>query len=64
MILSIVFVSQCREICGEPSYDSKNLGHPKFLCIIGEFHDFPWKTFSLAVPKNFVGERSCLSEKF
>ena len=63
-ILSIVFVSQCREICGEPSNDSKNLGYPRFLCIMGEFHDFPWKTFSLTVPKNLVGEHFCVSEKF
>ena len=28
-ILSIVFVSQCQKNCGEPSNDSKNLGHPK-----------------------------------
>ena len=54
-ILSFVFVSQCRKICGEPSYDSKNLGHPKHLCITGEFHDFPWKTFSLTVPKTSWG---------
>ena len=29
--LSIVFVAQCRKICGEPSNDSKDLGHPKKL---------------------------------
>ena len=34
----------------------KNFRAPKnILCIIGEFHDFPWKTSSLTVPKNFVG---------
>ena len=63
-ILSIVFVTQCRKICREPSNDSNNLGYPRFLCIMGEFHVFPRKTFSLTVPKNLVGERFCLSEKF
>ena len=62
--LLIVFVAQCRKICGEPSNDSKKLGHPKVLCIIGESHDVPWKCSSLTVPKNFVGERFCLSEIF
>ena len=57
-ILSIVFVSQCRKFCGEPSNDSKKLGHPKILCIIGESHDFPLKGSSLTVPKNFVGNLS------
>ena len=62
--LSIVFVSQSQSFCGEPSNDSKYLGHPNILCIIEEFLGFPWKTFSLTVPKNFVGERFCLSQKF
>ena len=62
-ILSIVFVSQCQKICGEPSNDSKK-GHPKSLCIIGEFHGFPFKLSSLTVPKKIMGERFCLSEKF
>ena len=61
-ILSFVFVSQCQKICGEASNDSKKLGHPKNLCIMGEFHDFPLRTFSLTVSKNIVGERFCLSE--
>ena len=30
-ILSFVFVSQCRKICGAASNDSKKLGHPKIL---------------------------------
>ena len=60
--LSIVFVAQCQKICGEPSNDSKKLGHPKVLCIIGESHDDPWKCSSLTVPKIFVGERFGLSE--
>ena len=63
-ILSIVFVSQYQKTCGEPSIDSKSLGHPNNLCIIEEILGFPWKSFSLTVPKNFVGERFCLSEKF
>ena len=63
-ILSIVFVSQCQKTCGEPSIDSTKIGHPNILCIIEEFFGFPWKTFSLTKPKNFVGERFCLSEKF
>ena len=33
----------------------KSSGHPKFLCKIGVFHDFPWKTFCLTVPKSFAG---------
>ena len=41
-IRSIFFVSQCQKFCGKPSNDSKKLGHPRLLCIIGEFHDFPW----------------------
>ena len=57
-ILSIVFVSQCQKICGEPFNDSKKLGHPKVLCIIVESHDFPCKSSSLTVPKNFVGNLS------
>ena len=56
-ILSIVFVSQCQKTCGEPSNDSKKLGHPKILCTKEEFNDFPWINFSLRVPKNFIGER-------
>ena len=63
-ILSIVFVSQYQKTCGEPSIDSKSLGHPNNLCIIEEILGLPWKSFSLTVPKNFVGERFCLSEKF
>ena len=62
--LSIVVVSQCRKCCGEPSNGSKKLGQPRFLCIIGEFHDFPWKTFSLTVATNFVGEPGCVSGLF
>ena len=42
----------------------KKIGQPKILGIIGEFHGFPFKTSSLTVPKTFVGERFCLSEKF
>ena len=56
-ILSFVFVSQCQKNCGEASNDSKKLGHPKNLCIMGEFHDFPLRTFGLTVSKNIVGER-------
>ena len=41
----------------------KSLGHPKFFCKIGVFHDFQLKTFCLTVPKNFAGDR-CLSEIF
>ena len=63
-ILSIVFVSQCQKTCGEPFIDSKILGHPNKLCKIEKFLGFPWKTFSLTVPKNIVGERFCLSEQF
>ena len=63
-LLSIVFVPLCRKICGRPSNDSNKLGHPKFLCIIREFVDFPWKKSSLPVPRNFVGERFCVSENF
>ena len=61
-ILSVVFVSQCRKVCGETLNILDKLGHPKSLCIMGEFHDFPSKIFSLAVPKNFVGENFCVSE--
>ena len=42
----------------------KKIRHSNISCIIEEFFGFPWKTFSLTVPKNFVGERFCLSEKF
>ena len=62
--LSIVFVSQCRKFCGEPLNVLVSLRYPKFLCIMGEFEDFPSKIFSLAVPKNFVGELFCVSELF
>ena len=41
-ILSIVFVSRSQKFRGEPSNDSIKLGHPKIVCIIREFHDFPW----------------------
>ena len=61
-ILSIVFVSQCRKICGEPFNDSKKLEHLKLLCIIGEFHEFLSKNFSLTRPKNIVGERFVVSK--
>ena len=61
-ILSVVFVSQCRKFCGETLNVLDKLGHPTILCIMGEFHDFPSKIFSLAVPKNFVGENFCVSE--
>ena len=61
-ILSIVFVSQYQKTCGEPSIDSKSFGHPNNLCIIEEILGFPWKSFSLTVPKNFVGERFCLQK--
>ena len=30
---------------------------------MGEFHDFPWQTSSLTVPKITVGEGFCLSKK-
>ena len=63
-ILSIVFVSQCRKFCGETLSVLDKLGHPKIFCIMGEFPDFPSKIFSLAVPKNFVGEPFCVSEMF
>ena len=40
-----------------PPRIQKKLGHPKNLCIMVEFHDFPLRTFSLRVSKNIVGER-------
>ena len=49
--LLIVCVSECRKICREPFNDSKQLGRPKTLCIIGEFHDFPLIYFKLTRPK-------------
>ena len=63
-ILSILFVSQYQKICVQPSNDSKKLGHPKFLCTKVEVNDFPWINFGLTVPKNFMGERFCVSENF
>ena len=63
-ILSIFFVSQCQKFCGEPPNGSKKLGHPKILCIIGEFHDFPWKICSLTVPTSFAEEPLCVPENF
>ena len=63
-LLSTVFVSQCQNNCGEPSNDSKKLGHPKILCTKDEFNDIPWINFSLRVPKNFMGERFCVWENF
>ena len=60
--LSIVFVSWCRNFCGVAFNGSKKLGHPKFLCIIGEFHDFRSKNFSLTRPKKIVGERFVVSK--
>ena len=59
-ILLIVFVSQCQKTCGEPSNDSKKLGHPKISCTKDELNDFPWINFSLRVLKNFMGERFCV----
>ena len=61
-LLSVVFVSQCRKICGEPFNDSKKLGHPKLLCIIGEFHEILSKVFRLTRPKNILGERFVVSK--
>ena len=63
-ILSVLFVSQYQKICVQPSNDSKKLGHPKFLCTKEEVNDFPWINFGLTVPKNFMGERFCVSENF
>ena len=60
--LLIVFVSRCRIFCGKAFNGSKNLGHPKILCIMGEFHDFRSKIFSLTRPKNIVGERFVVSK--
>ena len=57
-------VSQCQNFCGETLNVLDKLGHPKILCIMGEFHDLPSKIFSLAVPKNFVGEPFRVSEMF
>ena len=54
--LSIVFVSECQKICGQPFKDSRKLGHPKLLCKIGDFLEFRSKKFSLTSPKNIVGE--------
>ena len=54
--LWIVFVSECRKICGQPVNDSKKLEHPKLLCKIGDFHELRSKKFSLTSPKNIVGE--------
>ena len=62
--LSIVFVSRFHIFCEKAFNGSKDLGHPKILCIMGDFHNFPWKIFSITVPKNFVGERFCVSENF
>ena len=63
-ILSIVFFSQCRKICGEPSNDSKKLGHPKKLCTKEEFNDFQWIILVSQYREASWGERFCLSEKF
>ena len=50
-----IFCLTVPSFCGEPFNESKKLGHPKILLILCEFRDFPWKSFSLTVPKNFVG---------
>ena len=63
-ILSIVSVSQCRRFCGEPSNDSKNLGHPKNLSIIGEFHDFPGKHLVLQYRKTSWGNAFVFQKNF
>ena len=47
-----------------PPMIQKKLGHPKFLCTKEEANDFPWIYFGLSVPKNFMGERFCVSENF
>ena len=44
-----------KEFRGEPFNVSENSVYRKILCIIGWYHDFPWKLFSLTVPKKFVG---------
>ena len=62
-VLPIVFVSQCRKLCGEPFNDSNKLGHPEILCIKGDFHNFPLKNLSLTRSKNIAGERFVVSKQ-
>ena len=40
----------------EPFEVSEKLEYRKILCIMGWYHDFPEKKFSLKVPRSFVGE--------
>ena len=42
-----------------PSMFQKKLEFRKVLCIMGLCQDFPSKTFSFTVPRNFVGEPFC-----
>ena len=51
-----------RKFVGELFNVSENLGSRKVFCIIGWYHDFPSKIFSLTVPKNFVWEPFYVSE--
>ena len=67
-ILSIVFVSQFRKICGAASNDSKKLGHPKKIMILGEFHDCSGELLVSQYRKNwwgnaFVFQKSSSTEK-
>ena len=41
-----------------------NFGYRKTLCLWGEYHDFLLKICCLTVPKIFVGEPFCVSQKF
>ena len=49
---------------GEPFSVSEKLGFLKVFRIIGTYHDFPSKFFSLTILKNFVGEPFCVSKIF
>ena len=60
------FFSQDRKVSpGNHSVFHKVLRAKKFLGMGGgSYHDFPSKSFCLTVPKNFVGEQSCVSKNF
>ena len=48
---------------GEPLNVSEKSGYRKTLYIMGCYHDFLSNYLSITVPKSFVGERLCVSEK-
>ena len=48
----------------EPFTVSETLGYRNVSCILGGYHGFPSKIFSLTVLQIFVGESFCVSENF